>query len=128
MKIEIIGSFSGISNSQIEKTVQSLAPKLKISDKAILEIIAADNEEIAKLNKTYLGKDCATDVLSFPINQQGGDEFILGSIVISEEFAKSQNKDITELLKHGLLHLLGFDHEKDFDEWQRQAEFINHKM
>lgn len=71
-----------------------------------------DDKEIASLNKKYAGIDAPTDVLSFVY--EGGDE--LGDIAISLETAKRQARDtladeIGLLLIHGLLHVLGYDHQ-----------------
>lgn len=69
------------------------------------------------LNRQFRGQDYATDVLSFPSEERG----FLGDIVIAEGVAKRQAKDHGHSLKievqtlalHGLLHLLGYDHETD---------------
>jgi probable rRNA maturation factor len=69
------------------------------------------------LNRQFRGKDHATDVLSFPSDDRG----FLGDIVIAEGVAKRQAKEQRHSLKievqtlalHGLLHLLGYDHETD---------------
>ncbi|HVW11927.1 MAG TPA: rRNA maturation RNase YbeY [Bryobacteraceae bacterium] len=73
--------------------------------------------EIRTLNRRFRGKDAATDVLSFP----SGERNPLGDIAISLARARAQAKDcghstedeICILLLHGLLHLLGMDHETD---------------
>jgi probable rRNA maturation factor len=69
------------------------------------------------LNRQFRGKDHATDVLSFPSDERG----FLGDIVIAAGMAKRQAKEHGHSLKievqtlalHGLLHLLGYDHETD---------------
>ena len=99
----------------------SVFKKLHISDKIELGLILTDNREIKKLNQKYRGINKPTDVLSFPIDtaKKETDEYlILGDIVISTEMAEKENEKIAELFKHGLLHLLGFDHEKNKKEWQ----------
>ncbi|MEO1958583.1 MAG: rRNA maturation RNase YbeY [Nautiliaceae bacterium] len=99
-----------------------------LTDKDV-ELILTDNREIQRLNKTYRQKDMPTDVLSFPIN----DNFHLGSIVISIDKAKeistklghSVEDEIKLLFIHGLLHLLGYDHEADNGEMrEKEAEVI----
>ena len=101
-----------------------------LTDKDI-ELIFTTDEEIKKLNKTYRNKDKATDVLSFPLEEMPG--MPLGSIVISidtakkgaEEFGHSVNDEIKLLFIHGLLHLLGYDHETDNGEMrEKEAEII----
>ena len=99
-----------------------------------IELIITSNEDIAKLNLEYRGKDCATDVLSFPIESFLADDSLntmpLGSIVISEDFVKekaeeykhSQNDELSLLFIHGLLHLLGYDHEVDDTEMREKEK------
>ncbi len=84
------------------------------------------NEEIQQLNQQYRGKDAATDVLSFPLGEDGkwdkNEEtgaYMLGDIVISVEKAFEQagmyghtiQREIGFLTVHSMLHLLGYDHE-----------------
>lgn len=94
---------------------------------AEISVVLTDNESICKLNLNYRGIEAPTDVLSFPqyemredIRLSEGDETAaLGDIVISLEKADSQAIEyghdfLTELgflLVHGMLHLLGYDHE-----------------
>lgn len=82
-----------------------------------------------RLNRQYRGLDKTTDVLSFPLSETGltkpGDA--LGDIVISipraaaqaEAYGVSFNNELLRLLLHGLLHLVGYDHEKNAYQKQR---------
>ena len=80
-----------------------------------ISLLITDDETIRKYNKEYRNKDRATDVLSFPIE----DDIILGDVAISFETAKRQSeeaeinidREVAFLFIHGLLHLLGYDHE-----------------
>ncbi len=80
--------------------------------------------ELRRLNRDFLRKDHATDVLSFPSANSLG---FLGDIAISFEHAKRQaaeyghtvGQEIEILMLHGLLHLLGMDHEKDRGQMAR---------
>lgn len=93
-----------------------------------IELIITDNQEIQELNKQHRGKDAPTDVLSFPINSKK----ILGSIVVSVDFVKdasnrykhSLDDELTLLFIHGVLHLLGYDHETDNGEMRQKEEHI----
>lgn len=89
---------------------------------AELSILLVNDKEIRKLNLKYRGKDKTTDVLSFPLHEakRGLPFLALGDIVINLNAAR---RDATEqkislrdhlrwLLAHGILHLLGYDHEK----------------
>jgi probable rRNA maturation factor len=101
-----------------------------LTDKDI-ELILTTDEEIRELNKTHRNKDKATDVLSFPLEEMPG--MPLGSIIISidtakkgaKEFGHSVEDEIKLLFIHGLLHLLGYDHETDNGEMrEKEAEII----
>lgn len=83
----------------------------------------ASDDALRRANLRFLGKNCATDVLSFP----GGDSLYLGDILISAQRARRQarrlghsvEEELKILLLHGLLHLLGHDHERDRGRMQR---------
>jgi probable rRNA maturation factor len=71
-------------------------------------------EEIAALNATHRGKEGPTDVLSFPVDGDGPvlGERELGDVVICPE----HTEDLLEAVVHGVLHLVGMDHESDDGE------------
>ncbi|AXH15413.1 rRNA maturation RNase YbeY [Malaciobacter mytili] len=93
-----------------------------------VELIITNNKEIQELNKEHRQKDKPTDVLSFPL-EFDMPSMPLGSIVISKDFVEEKAKEYNHsfhdefalLYIHGLLHLLGYDHEIDNGE-QRQKE------
>lgn len=85
-----------------------------------------------KLNRTWRGKDKTTDVLSFSFREGSFTSIqplLLGDIVISvptamkqaEAFGHSFHREIDRLLVHGLVHLLGYDHERGPREAKRMA-------
>ena len=81
-------------------------------------------EEIAALNASHRGKDGPTDVLSFPVDGAGpvAGARELGDVVICPEHAE----DLAEAVVHGVLHLVGMDHETDQGEMLAlQAELLN---
>ncbi len=95
-----------------------------------VSISLVDNDEIRDLNRTYRGVDSPTDVLSFPM-LEGEDNIkildmplMLGDIVISLERAREQCKDYGHsfereagyLTAHGMLHLMGYDHQTEEDK------------
>lgn len=100
-------------NAFIKDCVKALLKELDLV-KTEVSILLTDNNEIKLLNKEYRNIDKATDVLSFPME----DDVLLGDIVISLEKAKEQapifnnsyKEEILRLLIHGLLHLIGYDH------------------
>ena len=103
---------------------------------AEVSVTFCDNEYIRKLNKKYRNKDKATDVLSFPMYDDGDFDptecisgAVLGDIVISLERAKEQAAEIGNsflhevafLAVHSTLHLLGYDHERSAEEEEAQC-------
>ncbi len=132
----------------VEETESALAESLEEAATLLLGLLARDDDEltvllcddarIRKLNREYRGRDAATDVLSFPqldgdagvVGAAGGQE-LLGDVVISVDAVERQARDggwsqaeeAARLLLHGLLHLLGYDHERSRGEALRmQAE------
>ena len=84
------------------------------------ECLITGDRELQRLNREFLGKDYPTDVLSFPAGEGSAQDF-LGSLAISarraavqaREYGHSQEQELEILMLHGLLHLLGLDHETD---------------
>jgi len=108
-------------DSQIARWVETA---LAGRPQAILTVRIVDLEEIRRLNERYRGKDSATNVLSFPADlpeQIGlpllGDVVICAPLVAEE--AQSQGKSVeahwAHLTIHGVLHLLGYDHQQSAD-------------
>lgn len=99
------------------------------------ELIITTSDEIQILNKTHRQKDSATDVLSFPL-EYDMEHMPLGSIIICDEFVinkakeygHSQKEELTLLFIHGLLHLLGYDHEVDEGEHRNKEEELIKKF
>ena len=97
-----------------------------------IELILTTDEEMREINKLHRNIDKGTDVLSFPYEDMPMTP--LGSIVISslhvqnkaKEFGHSENDEFALLFIHGLLHLLGYDHEVDNGQMRdKEAELIN---
>ncbi len=106
--------------------LQTIADELTAKD---FELIITNNEEIQILNKEHRNIDKATDVLSFPM-EFDMPNMPLGSIVISldyveekaSEYSHSKEDELTLLFIHGLLHLMGFDHEVDNGQHRQKEE------
>ena len=128
-----------ITNKQKKVTIPSgLRILIRRSCNAVLEfegfeqpaeisVTFVDNAEIQTLNAQYRGKDMPTDVLSFPLGEDGKYDVdqdtgacLLGDIVISMEKAMEQaelyghplQREVAFLTVHSMLHLLGYDHEQ----------------
>lgn len=96
-----------------------------------IELIITSNEEIREINKEFRNIDKDTDVLSFPFVKMPMSP--LGSIVISSAHVQEKSKELGHtchdelalLFIHGLLHLLGYDHEVDAGEMrEKEATLI----
>ena len=122
MPVEIIRRDDGkeFPSRKLKKVAQKVLEIVK-QDQAELCLVLVGNAEIRKLNAQFRKKDYPTDVLSFP----AGDELpegaqLLGDVIISVEKAKEQAKarrrtldeELVTLLIHGIVHLLGYDHER----------------
>jgi len=100
-----------------------------LSDKEI-ELLITDNKEIQGINNEYRQINKPTDVLSFPYDDMPLAP--LGSIVISSEFVQekalelghSESDEFSLLFIHGMLHLLGMDHEVDSGQMRTEEERI----
>ncbi|MFW6308550.1 MAG: rRNA maturation RNase YbeY [bacterium] len=100
--------------------------RLEGYNKGEVSIALVNDENIKKLNQKYRNLNQPTDVLSFPL-----DDELLGDIIISvetayrqaEEYGHSFQREMSYLLTHGLLHILGYDHKNPGDKKQmRQKE------
>ena len=98
-----------------------------------VELVFVNDDEMRKINREQRGIDKATDVLSFPYEQVSGG--LMGSVVIStdtasrvaSELGHSIECEIALLFLHGVLHILGYDHEIDDGQMrQKEKEVIEH--
>ena len=138
---------SGLDARKVKRTARKLLGEVGERDSA-LSISFVDDVTIRRLNHLHRGKDRATDVLSFPLialrgalpraslvglgtgPQDDTPERLLGDIVISVETARRQaaaygaktEAEVERLLIHGLLHIVGHDHEAEDDARRMRAE------
>ena len=111
------------TRKQIEKCVRSA-----LYDDAALTIRFVDEEEGRTLNRTYRGKDYATNVLTFAY-AESADDPVSGDIVLCcpvvEAEAKQQKKPLeahyAHLIVHGVLHAQGYEHEDDAEAEEMEA-------
>ena len=110
---------------------QLLANITKTLTKKDIELIITTDDEMRDINKEHRNIDKSTDVLSFPYEEMPMSP--LGSIVISsshveqkaKEFSHKNDDELALLFIHGLLHILGFDHEIDNGEMRaKEKELI----
>ena len=113
-------------------TTAKVALQKSNCDDAQINICLVKDPTIKKLNKTYRGKNYATDVLSFEVPKGfpgKAKSCCVGDVIISVETAarnakedgKSLNSELMELLVHGILHLCGYDHGDKMLRLQKAA-------
>ena len=147
-------------NKELQKLLQQIALTtlsnfFKNKDNVSLDIIIASNTLLRNLNQEFMGESSTTDVLAFPaksskseqsyyINSQiqllspDDNHIYLGEVYLSYPQAKKQAKqhhhsldhEITTLIVHGILHILGFDHLtiKENFEMQQATKFLLHQI
>ncbi len=116
------------NRTSLDVNEQLLAKITKTLTKKDIELIVTDDEEMRSINSEHRNIDKSTDVLSFPYENMPMSP--LGSIVISsshveekaKEFSHTNSDEFTLLFIHGLLHLLGFDHEVDSGEMRAKEK------
>lgn len=121
--VEDAGDWSFLENAQglVESATAEVAtdPVLKIRSAAV-SVALSDDKNVAALNGQYRGKPKPTNILSFP-SGKGSREGFIGDIIVAAETLQREAADedipvehhFQHLIVHGLLHLLGFDHETE---------------
>jgi probable rRNA maturation factor len=115
------GPYPGVSRAAVIPRVRAMLEALSMSEFEVSIVLTGD-ERIQKLNKDYRRKDRPTDVLAFSQREgELGDSSgrLLGDVVVSVPTAQRQARsearsvlsEVTWLIAHGLLHLLGWDHD-----------------
>jgi len=101
-------------------------------ERAELSVSFVDQDEIAGLHERFMDEPGPTDVLSFPLDDVDEDGVrLLGDVVVAPTEAARNNpsdpaSELRLLLVHGILHLLGYDHEDDGERtrmWERQERY-----
>ena len=112
LRLEVVGAGTGANT--LSRWLRRVAPA---KARGHVTIALVTDRRIQQLNRTFRGMDKATDVLSFPADEPG----MLGDVVIARGVARRQARgaghdfptEVRVLALHGLLHLLGYDHEHD---------------
>jgi probable rRNA maturation factor len=110
---------SGLRRGPLEAFAQRL--RERVTAGRWFQCLITDDGELQRLNRQFLGKDYPTDVLSFPAAESAGTPTGLGEVAISFQRAREQARafghsvsdEIRILMLHGVLHLMGMDHEGD---------------
>ncbi len=132
----------------INKVGQEISRRFKLDDHTEVSVAFVDDLMIKDLNRTYRAIDQVTDVLSFAFDEEaegtpetpvkGSEIHLLGEIIISletarrqaEEYGHSFVRELAFLFLHGMLHLLGYDHQEEQDtrEMRKMEEEILHTL
>ena len=112
LQVEVVGAGGGAT--ALSRWLRRVAPARA---RGHVTVAVVTDRQVQALNREFRGKDQTTDVLSFPADEPG----ILGDVVIARGVARRQAlgarhalpTEIRVLALHGLLHLLGYDHEDD---------------
>ncbi len=116
MEIQVSGeSLSGASKEWLRSAVSLVLRSAGLTDGEI-SLTLLDDDSIRELNRTYLGEDAPTDVISFALHE--GGEAVLGDVYVGYEQAAIQaveagvsvEEELARLSIHGTLHVLGYDH------------------
>lgn len=135
---------AGLDTRSLSSTLERLLAEIGAADTSVSLVFVRDRA-MRELNRQHRGKDAATDVLSFPLlppeafdrreatrpcAPAGGEERMLGDIVVSVDTARRQaaaydaplDREIERLLIHGVLHLAGHDHEAPDERARMERE------
>ena len=124
-----------ISKSVIE-TIKTV--KVNLSENSEISFLLTSDKKIQKLNSKYRNKNFSTNVLSFPMMKKINGVMLIGDIAISNEKILKESKNfktnkysyLSKITVHGVLHLLGFDHQtdKEFQIMNRYEKNILKKL
>ncbi len=111
---------SPLTPGQLDSIALAICENLKEQQSVTIGLSVVSSKTIRQLNRRYAGNDYTTDVLSFQYNSNDQAE-ILGDIAVCEDIAKVQAREHHQDLKselsllviHGVLHLLGYDHQNN---------------
>lgn len=145
INVEVDKKFAGCLKPKLLKSIiAKVLTSMRAGENTEVSLVIAGQQQIHALNKAYLEEDRPTDVLSFPMIEKSRGVFVtppdgmihLGDVIVSfpqavlqaEQHGHPVEREITILLVHGMLHLLGYDHAATADKkimWDKQDELMN---
>ena len=145
MTVEIsAGHTTTIDTGAVARFAQATLDREGVASDASLSIAFIDEDEIAELNEAHMGKDGPTDVLSFPIEDAtpghppigvpGGPPLELGDVFIcpevvsdhASEYGVTFEEELYLMVCHGVLHILGWDHQTEEDAEAMEGREAEH--
>lgn len=135
-QVEVKAEISALIKEALEKVLEGEEFSREFIDAAEISMVFIDDQKMAVFNERYRGITGTTDVLSFPMLDDDDNldelqgEFLLGDIVISvpraleqaREYGHSLGREMLFLAVHGMLHLLGYDHEIEADAMRMRSK------
>lgn len=138
LSIQVDEPFGGrLDQAWLRRVVEETLATAGVSAPVELGLVVTDAETVRRLNRSYRGRDEATDVLSFALLEDHEASFVappdgvlhLGEVLLSYPQAEAQAREqghtveweVALLVVHGVLHLLGYGHEDDEGEARMQA-------
>ena len=135
-QVEVKAKISALIKEALEKVLEGEEFSREFIDAAEISMVFIDDQKMAVFNERYRGIAGTTDVLSFPMLDDDDNldelqgEFLLGDIVISvpraleqaREYGHSLGREMLFLAVHGMLHLLGYDHEIEADAMRMRSK------
>jgi probable rRNA maturation factor len=124
-----------VDESRLSRLAAHVLGHEEVDDAAELSVLLVGSDHIKRLNARFAGDDYATDVLSFPMLEDDDSSILLGDVVICPEVAAANaakighdlGSELDLLLVHGILHLLGYDHDDEEEKArmnERQKELL----
>jgi probable rRNA maturation factor len=137
VQIQVMAGCRGrVPVGELRRVARTVLSAEEVAAEVEVDLVLADSDTVQDLNRLYRGKNEPTDVLSFAALE--GEAFVvspdevpsLGEIVVCLPVAEAQARaakrgvagEVSHLIVHGLLHLLGYDHEDSEEESQRMKE------
>jgi probable rRNA maturation factor len=106
---------------KLERACLKVMRAERVRRDAVVSVTAVDEAGIEDMNRRYLSREGPTDVLSFPMGEEGKDCYLLGDVVIcpqyvwmnSDEYDVEKGRELEFVVAHGVLHLLGYRDENE---------------
>jgi probable rRNA maturation factor len=130
------GVRSPLGRQRTQEIVQTVLKSENVRN-ALVSITYVDKRTMAQLNKQHLGHSGPTDVISFGFSRPSTSDPVVGDIYVCPDVARSNadergetiRRELTRLVAHGALHILGYDHphedREDSEMWRKQERLVS---
>lgn len=121
MVLKVIALDKAAKKFERAVTAKSRCLAKYLPSKGLIEVYLVNGQRMRRLNKRFRGKNRATNVLSFqkPKDFPGQE---LGEVYLDPLYIQKHKEDLTLMLVHGVLHVLGYDHKKKYDRISMQKK------